>query len=362
MTHGRFSVKFRTGTGRADASLDGNGGICYSLFCCFDERGKNMAVFLHALSAVSIIFLLMAVGYGLSALGWVHAPEKKFISRYVINIGVPANTIAGLLKNLDREEVRQFGRYLLVPLCTILISLAVSVAAAKLLRLPRKQSGVFISLAFLSNTLFIGLPMGLGLFGEISVPYVMIYYMISTIFTQTVIILLIEHAGREPGAAAASLPAGQRIAGFLKDIFLKPPILSIIAAYLLLLLDVRLPDMLMSLAGYLGNTVTPLALMYCGFIVYEIGLRSIRIKKGMPLMLLIRLIIAPAVCFGMCALTGVTGLAKNVFIMQAALPSVTQITVFAGAFGADEKYAAIGGTLTTLGIFITIPVLMVLIS
>ena len=55
MTHGRFSVKFRTGTGRADASLDGNGGICYSLFCCFDERGKNMAVFLHALSAEKFV-------------------------------------------------------------------------------------------------------------------------------------------------------------------------------------------------------------------------------------------------------------------------------------------------------------------
>ena len=321
-----------------------------------------MGTFLHALSAVFIIFCLMGVGILLSALGWVSDQVKKFVSRYVINVGVPLNTIVGLLNHLSHDDIQKFGIYLLVPTATILISLVISVGAAKMLKLPRKRSGVFIALSFLSNTLFIGLPMGTQLFGDQSIPYVMIYYMVSTIFTQTVAILLVEHAGKEPDSGTSAVPKGQRIRGFLKDVFLKPPILAIIIAYILLLTGVRPPEMFMTFAGYFSSTVTPMALMYCGFIIHGIGLRNIRFYKGTPFILIIRLILAPAICFGLCHLIGITGLARGVFIMQAALPSVSMITVFAGAYGADEQYSAVGFALTTIGIFITIPLIMVLIG
>jgi predicted permease len=63
-----------------------------------------------------------------------------------------------------------------------------------------------------------------------------------------------------------------------------------------------------------------------------------------------------------CRLFGITGLAHDVFVVESALPVVSQITVLAGTFGADDKYAATGATLTTIGCFFTIPVLMVLMG
>ena len=118
----------------------------------------------------------------------------------------------------------------------------------------------------------------------------------------------------------------------------------------------------MQFAGYISDTVVPLALMYCGFIIYEVGLRSLRFLPGIPTMLAIRLILSPLICLGMCTLMGVTGLARDVFIVEAALPVVTQVTVMAGAFGADEEYAATGACLSTLGCFFTVPVLMLLLG
>ena len=79
-------------------------------------------------------------------------------------------------------------------------------------------------------------------------------------------------------------------------------------------------------------------------------------------MLFIRLIAAPAVCAAMCYLAGIDGLCRNVFIVEAALPVVTQITVMAGAYGADEEYAASGSLLSMLGIFVTMPVLMMILT
>ena len=221
-----------------------------------------MGEFLRALSAVFLIFSLMGMGYVLGRLKWLTSSEKKFLSRYVVNIAVPMNCLVGVLNHLKREDLASMGSLLLVPVLCILLSLLLSVIAANLLRLPRARWGVFVSMAFLSNTLFIGLPLSTQLFGEISIPYVMLYFIGSTLFTQTLAVILIERAG------TATSKTRHSAVSVLRGILTKPPILGVSAAFAMLLLDLRPPALFMSFAGYLSSTVTPLALMYCGFIVY----------------------------------------------------------------------------------------------
>ena len=93
--------------------------------------------------------------------------------------------------------------------------------------------------------------------------------------------------------------------------------------------------------------------------VYEIGLKNLRLMRGLPTMLAIRLVAAPAICLVLCHVFGIQGLARSVFTVEAGLPVVSQTPVMAGAYGADDRYAAIGATLSTVGCVITIPVLMV---
>ena len=313
-----------------------------------------MAEFFHALSAVFLIFCLMAVGYFCGMLKWMGDSEKKFISRFIMSIALPMNCISGLLNNVKHEDLASMGSMLAVPLATVLVMLAVSFAVAKVLKLPKKREGVFIAMSFLSNTLFIGLPMSTQLFGEVSVPYVMAYWMVCTCFTQSVALLLVEHAG-EGGKGSFSPVA------FVKDIVTKPPIIAVVLAYVMLWFDFRPPALFMSFAKYMSQTVTPLALLYSGFIMYELGLKNVRLEKGLPAMLVLRLLVSPLLCWVFCMLFHVEGLARNVFIVEAALPTVTQITVMAGHYHADERYSAAGSTLSMFGIFITIPVIMVLL-
>ncbi len=312
-----------------------------------------MAEFFHALSAVFLIFCLMAVGYFCGMLKWMGDGEKKFISRYIMSIALPMNCISGLLNNVKHEDLSSMGSMLAVPLATVLVMLAVSFAAAEMLKLPKKREGVFIAMSFLSNTLFIGLPMSTQLFGEVSVPFVMAYWMVCTCFTQSVALLLVEHAGEGGGSFSP--------AAFVKDIVTKPPIIALALAYLMLWFNYRPPALFMSFAKYMSQTVTPLALLYSGFIMYELGLKNVRLEKGLPAMLVLRLLVSPLLCWVFCMLFHVEGLARSVFIVEAALPTVTQITVMAGHFHADEKYSAAGSTLSMFGIFITIPVIMVLL-
>ena len=313
-----------------------------------------VAVFFNAVAAVVVLLLLMLVGYFMGIAGWMTANEKKFLGKYIINIAVPCNCLVGLLNNLDQSMLAQAGVMLVSAIIGVVLTILLGMVLGTLLRLPKNQWGVFVSMVGLSNTLFIGLPLSTQLFGDACIPYVMIYYLSNTIFTQSVAVMLVERAG--------NVSSGRGVKHFLKDVFTKPPILAVIFSVLLLVLGLRPPEVIMSFAKYISGSVSPLALIYCGFIVYELGLKNLRFQRGLPTVLVCRLVVSPLICAGMCHIFGVTGLAYSVFVVESALPVVSQVTVMAGTFGADDKYAATGATLSTIGCFFSIPVLMVLLG
>ncbi|MBR4098763.1 MAG: AEC family transporter [Clostridium sp.] len=314
-----------------------------------------MAGMINAFFACLVLLMIMGVGYGMGCLGWMTAAEKKFISNFLVYIAVPCNCITGLLDNLDHSGLAAAGVMLVSAFLNIAVTLGVSVLAAKVLRLPRERWGVFVSMAAFSNALFIGIPVCTQLFGQACIPHLMVYYVANTSYVQSAALMLIQRSGTVTGERVG-------VAGFFRDLFSKPPILGVLAGMGMLAADVRPPEFFMRFAGYVGDTVTPLALIYCGYVVYEQGLHNLRLMRGLPTMLAIRLMISPAICFLFCCLFGITGLARDVFVVESALPVVSQVTVLAGAFGADEKYAATGATLSTLGCIFTIPVLMLLLG
>ena len=313
-----------------------------------------MEGFFNALSASLVLLMLMSVGYIMGRLGWMTQREKNFISKYVVNIAVPCNCISGLLNNLDHDSLAQAGLMVICGLLGVGTTLLISVILSWLLRLPRERRGVFAVMAGFSNTLFIGIPVSTQLFGDACMPYLMLYYLANTTFLQSVGFVLVENAGTKGEKTT--------LKGVLKSLFSKPPILAVLFTLLLLLLDLSLPQPIMKFAGYIADSVSPLALLYCGFIVYEVGLKNLRLMRGLPTMLVMRLAIAPVICLVFCRLFGMTGLPLSVFLVESALPVPSQVTVMAGAFGADERYAAVGSTLSTLASFITIPILMLIIG
>lgn len=314
-----------------------------------------MEGFFNALTAVVVLLMLMSVGYFMGRLGWMGPGEKKFISKFVVNVAVPCNCLVGLLNNLDRSMLAQAGWMAVVCFFGVVLTLGLSFGAARLLRLPRERRGVFIAMAGLSNVLFVGLPVTTQIFGDRAIPHVMIYYLANTVLVQTVGMALIQSAGTGDHGPVRPL-------ALLKDLVKKPPVIAITVSLCLLLLGLRPPAVVMKFAGYISGTVSPLALMFCGYILYEVGLKNLRLLPGLGAMLAIRLAVSPLICWGMCVAFGIGGLAQGVFVVESALPVVSQVVVMTGAFGADEEYAATGSCLSTLCCFLTIPILMLLLG
>ena len=101
-------------------------------------------------------------------------------TKLVMKISLPLYMLCHLEKDFTHDSLLRIAPDLLLPFASILLAYAVGRIAAKVLHIRQDRQGVFITCFFIANTIFIGLPVNLALFGTQSVPSVMLYYMANT--------------------------------------------------------------------------------------------------------------------------------------------------------------------------------------
>lgn len=311
-----------------------------------------METLFNSLSAVAVILILTACGYICSMLGWIKPDAKAFLSKYIMRLAVPVMCIYSLRSRLSLELLQSSWTMLLVPAITTALIFIVSGIIARTMKLPPKQASVFCMMCSVSNAMFIGYSMCLELFGEDCVPYVMVYYLVNTAFVQLVGVTMIKKAGGQSGSSLQDM---------IVSFFRTPSILGVLIGVLLILLDIQLPELVMTCMKYINNTVTPLALLMAGHIICEIGLKNVRVNRPLLIAMLFRFLIAPGMCMLLCMLFGISGLARDVLVVLTAMPVLTQTVVAAAEYGADEQMAAQGIAVSTLACFVVIPVIMLLL-
>ena len=312
-----------------------------------------MESFLNSLSAVGIVLLLTAVGYFCAARGWFNAVSKSFLSSYLMNVATPAMLIYAIRGNFSREILSRAGPLIIAPVLYTTALFLLSFLVGKLLRIPKDRLSVFVVLCSLSNALFIGRAICIELFGEESNFYALLYYLVNMLFLQFLGVGLIYASGTGKGR-----PWKDALLSFIKT----PAVPAVIIGYLLLLLDWNPPSLVMSTLRYVNDTMTPMALLLTGGIMHELGFRSLRIDRDMAAVLAFRFLIAPALTLLTCSLLGITGMGRDVQIIQSAMPTVTMAVIAAAEYGADDRFAAEGASVSTLASFIVIPVLMLFLG
>lgn len=312
-----------------------------------------MGVFVHSVSGVLIILVMIALGYVLARRGWFDDQAPKLIARLVTQIALPAYMISTITSKFTAAKLKSTLPDLRFPIVSMLIMFGLSIIAYHLLRINPQHRGLFESMFLNSNTVFVGLPVNMALFGSKSLPYVLVYYMANTTFFWTLGVYLIQRDGQ--GSAEFSLKAT------LKKVF-SPPLLGFMVAVALVLLGIELPNWIMQDFNYIGNLTVPLSMIFIGTAIAGAGLQNIRIDRDSLGILLGRFIIAPLLMACLVLPTHMPILMKQVFILQAAMPVMTNAPVVSKLYHADADYAAIMVTETTLLSLVVIPILMVIVQ
>lgn len=318
-----------------------------------------MTAFMTSVESVVEIILVIALGFYLRKKNKFDEKFKTSISFLIMNIALPASIFVSVLKYLTRDKLVSLSSGLLYALGSFALGYLVAWLLTKILRIRPGRRGTFINMFVNANTIFIGLPLNLALFGEKSMPYFLIYYVMNTVSTWAVGVFFISNddptkdkSHKEPFNWRKLLPA---------------PLIGFLVALVFLLLAIPVPAWINSTLSMVGGIVTPMSLIYIGIVLADAGLASIHFDGDTIWALLGRFIIAPALMILMLVIgksggAQVPSLESSTLIIQAAAPGLAVLPILAGQSHGDVEYATNVVTTSTVLFVIVVPILMQLVQ
>ncbi|MCH4169683.1 MAG: AEC family transporter [Lactobacillus sp.] len=318
-----------------------------------------MSAFLTSVSSVVEIVLVIALGYYLRRTKRFDDKFKGNISFLIMNVALPLSIFVQVLTNLTRDKLASLSGGLIYVLISFASGYVVAYLLMKILRVRKGRRGTFINMFVNANTIFIGLPLNMALFGQVSLPYFLIYYVANTISTWAIGVFFISNDDptKEKGANQGS---------FNWRKLLPAPLIGFIVALVWLLLGLPLPKIINSTFSMVGGIVTPMSLIYIGIVLADAGLKSIHFDRDTIFALLGRFVIAPAIMMAIVAVAKNSGqvmpqVESSTLIIQAATPGLAVLPILVGQAHGDVEYATNVVTTSTVLFVIVIPILMQLI-
>jgi malate permease and related proteins len=311
-----------------------------------------LLTFLTSVESILPIAVIILVGFVMARVGWINEKVGKAFTKLILNISLPCYMIWNFMSSFNRDKFITLFGGILIPVLSMSIAYIAAIAISNIIKVPKGHKGVFRSVFFCSNTIFVGLPINLALFGEKSVPYVLLYYIVNTTFFWTVGTYEISRDGMS-SAALFSKATLKRIAS--------PALIGFIIAIILVLLQVELPSFAMESIKYLGNLTTPLALIFIGLVLSAVPFSQFKFNREIIFMLFGRFILSPLLVILLLKFIHVPPLMGKVFIIQSAMPAMTNTSIVAKGYGADYKFASVATVITTVACIIVIPSLMIII-
>lgn len=314
----------------------------------------NFSVAWHAIESVLSLAAVSLLGYLLAGRGWFTDASTILLARLVTVVTLPVYLFYTIRTSFTHDELIRLASGAVLPFVSIVLTLAAALAAARLLKVPARRHGLFCCAFTFSNTIFIGLPVNLALFGPQAVPSVLLYY-----FANTVLFWTIGNSMIAAGGDGGHAPLRGRAT--LKNI-LSPPLLGFILGVTALLLYIPFPPFLERAAQSVGNLTTPLVLICLGVTLQGMALRAIRPDRELVCVLAGRFVLCPLLIYGLTAFFPVPELMRKVFVIQASLPTISSLSVLAAHYKADSAYGAVLTAATTLAALITVPAFMMLLE
>lgn len=318
-------------------------------------------IFFQSIQSVLSIIIMIALGYILKRQGWFDESFGKSISSLITRVALPASIFVSVLKNLTKESLFQLSGSLIYPVGAVIISYILAYVLVKLLKIRPGRRGIFMNAVVNANTIFIGLPLNIALFGEKALPYFLVYYVTNTVSTWAFGVFLISND--DPTKVK-----GENKAKLNWKKLLPPPLLGFIVAIIFLLVGIPVPSFINATLGYVGSIVTPLSLLYIGIVLYDAGLKSIRFDRDTVVALLGRFVLAPAVLIALIAIgsnafgASLAPLLKQTLIVQSATPMLAVLPILANEAHGDVKYATNLVTTSTILFVVVVPILMQLVQ
>ena len=315
-------------------------------------------IFLKSLGSIFPIIVMIAIGYILKKRHWFHHTFSENVSKLITNVALPCSIFYSVLKYLNMEALKEVSNRLIFTFASVIIGYVAAFAVIKLVKMRKERRGVFYNAVVNANTIFIGLPLNMALFGEAASKYYLMYYITNTVSIWTLGYMLLASDPMEDNGDAKG--------GFNLKKLLSPPLIAFVIAFIVLLSGIRVITPIVETTKYLGSVVTPLALLYIGIVLADAGLHSIRFDLDTNLALLGRFVFSSVVMIVLLKIAvhfvKLDPLEIKTFVIQSAAPVFAALPILTNETKGDIGYSTNVVTTSTILFILVVPLLMSILN
>ena len=336
------------------------------------------------ISQMIMIFLLIAIGFGLSRSSHLTSESSRDLSWIVLNITNPITILVAAIEDEQKVSAMELavafalfiGIYIFLGIVAYLLPI--------LMRVERDDRYSYRYLSVFSNVGFIGIPFCSAVLGVHSLIYVSICSLVFNLIAYTVGMSAMEKVGmRQNGAvkrggvdsrenltggdtgmggdstsgeSRCSGEGGARktMAG-LKKVVNSGTVFSILTI-VVYIMNIKFPSVIMNTLSYIGRSTTFLSMIVLGVSVASLSVKEIFGKPVLYVFTLLRQIVVPvALIFVLKPFVDNTLLLQTAIIMVA-MPCANLPLMMAKQYRAKEDTISGGIMLTTFCAMLTIPI------
>lgn len=336
------------------------------------------------ISQMIMIFLLIAIGFGLSRSSHLTSESSRDLSWIVLNITNPITILVAAIEDEQKVSAMELAVAFAVFIGIYIFLGLVAYILPNVMRVERDDRYSYRYLSVFSNVGFIGIPFCSAVLGVHSLIYVSICSLVFNLIAYTVGMSAMEKVGmRQNGAvkpgevdSPESLTGGdagmgedstsgesrcsgeggarKTMAG-LKKVVNSGTVFSILTI-VVYIMNIKFPSVIMNTLSYIGRSTTFLSMIVLGVSVASLSVKEIFGKPALYVFTLLRQIVVPvALIFVLKPFVDNTLLLQTAIIMVA-MPCANLPLMMAKQYRAKEDTISSGIMLTTFCAILTIPI------
>jgi hypothetical protein len=147
-----------------------------------------------------------------------------------------------------------------------------------------------------------------------------------------------------------------------KSIVTNPNIIAVLLGMIIFLTGIKLPELITSSVGIVGNATTPLSIICIGFMLSRADFKNLIKKWKIIITAASQLILCPLITFGVLKALNFPAEVINVCTLIQSLPTATSLGLFATKYGGNNIEASELVTVSTILSVVTMPVMILLLS
>ncbi len=317
-----------------------------------------LEAFLHAVSAVFVLACMAGLGFYSSSQGWYDEKGKNLVSK-LVGLSIPFYLFHSVTTKFTHSELVELFSFSWVPFLAFVIYYAASHLVCRVGLVRSEWHGTFIAQCSSGSILFVGIPVTVSLFGDKGVPYLLVYFLANVLYVWTLGLYNIQLDGvRKKGGPAPSLFSLKS----LKMIFTKP-LIGFLLGIGCVMLGVTVVKPVAMAVGMMGQIASPLALVFIGITLQQIGFAKLRHLPRETWMLLFALnVFKPLVIFTITAFVPMETVLRQVLIIASVMPVSPMTGVFAKLYDGPVEFAAENVGASVAALAFTLPVIMMLVN